>query len=689
MNTHRMTSDAWYAAGREEFLEASPQSVVAQLSHAATSQGWFVEEAQVEEWETSVDILKQELPPPLCDGVAILRDCLAEAGVSEVSDIVLEYNLRRRGLRIDAVLLAPGVIFVIEFKRSKFTAADRDQVTNYCVNLVEFHSETQRLTNEDHFIVVPMLVLTDGRLTGSRDLGGAFFEEPWSAILRKPVEADGESLAATLAQVFQMRRSERRPARDAWVQSLFRPSSSILDAAVSLYGDHTVSAIDDHANSVGRIEACVEEIFSNIQDAQQSGRNRIVFLSGAPGSGKTLVGLRLAFDPRLRSDAVFVTGNAPLVDVLTKALTQSYRGLTANGGRTLSGYPRGTEQVVARNAVFKIVKAHNFLGERGSHTAASDGRVVIFDEAQRTYEKGRLVLGRRLPEHEADLVLESLEKSYGAGVVVVALIGQNQAINVGERGPSAWFEAASRRGWEYAVADETFMLNEFGSLRTWAKNPLRLPLGVGHLSESLRFYRNKSVEEWASLILEDRPDAARALAGELEAQGVSFSLTRDLAVARDWVRSRRVGEERIGLIASGQARRLAADGLFVQLKPPIADWMLAPSGDLRSSNALETVQNQYQIQGLEVDYAVVCWDADLRRGKEKWQSFKISGANWAVDRAIDVAKNSYRVLLTRARKGMIFFVPEGDQSGEDLTRMPTIYDGIVEYLVACGVRLVS
>jgi hypothetical protein len=143
-----------------------------------------------------------------------------------------------------------------------------------------------------------------------------------------------------------------------------------------------------------------------------------------------------------------------------------------------------------------------------------------------------------------------------------------------------------------------------------------------------------------------------------------------LEAARNWVRSCRIGEDRGGVIASGQARRLAAEGLFVDLKPSIADWMLNPTGDVRGSNMLETVQNQYQIQGLELDYAIVCWDADLRRENGAWRSYKMSGSDWRKDKALDIAKNGYRVLLTRARKGMICFVPHGDSSGEDVTRDP-------------------
>jgi Schlafen group 3, DNA/RNA helicase domain len=175
----------------------------------------------------------------------------------------------------------------------------------------------------------------------------------------------------------------------------------------------------------------------------------------------------------------------------------------------------------------------------------------------------------------------------------------------------------------------------------------------------------------------------------LDAEGHTIWITRELDQSKQWARSHRVGAERVGMVASGQARRLIAEGIFVDHKPDIAKWMLAPSGDIRSSNMLETVQNQYQIQGLELDYTIVCWDADLRREDGDWSAYKVRGAAWQHDRAIDVAKNGYRVLLTRARKGMILFVPYGDRDGLDETRNPTFYDGIAEFLNACGAKILS
>lgn len=683
------TGDAWYSADRSSFLEADQNSVVAELASSAAEQGWHIEPQQHEEWDASIGILHKEMQAHPAAEIEILRTALDESELSEYSDVILEYNFRRRGLRLDCILLAPGIIAVIEFKRSKLSPADADQVTNYCVNLVEFHEETQRLCNEKNVIVVPVLVQTQGKRVIPPTVQGEFHKAPWASVLRTPVYCDGRSLGQGLSDILKQRKSCEQPSRETWLSSRFSPSSTILDAAISLFGNHDVSAIDDHAGSIEKIEQTIEEVAIQINQASTTHRNRIVLVSGAPGAGKTLVGLRLAFDSRFRDDAVFVTGNAPLVDVLKEALRRSYKRRSSSKIAQISGYPKESSRIVIENAVFKIVKAHNFLGDRGTQTDSSDGRIIIFDEAQRTYEKGRMVLNKKLEDHEADLILASIESSYEPGCVVVGLLGHNQAINRGERGAIAWLEAAERRGWDYAISDESLSLSEFTHPDQWRDHSLRVPFNAGHLSHSLRFYRNRDLETWVHCVMEDDVAKAADLSKELAHEGHQVWLTRDLESARSWARKHRVGEERAGLIASGQARRLAAEGIFVDHKPSIAQWMLAPSGDIRSSNMLETVQNQYQIQGLELDYTVVCWDADLRRAADGWEAWKMSGSQWQRDKALNVAKNGYRVLLTRARKGMIVFIPQGDATNEDETREVQIYEKIAEHLIACGARAVK
>ena len=679
-----INSPAWYSGTREAFVDAPVDEIANQLARRAADESLEIEPAQSEEWSRSVSLLQSTLDERL----PILRKALMAPECKEIRHVILEYDFRRRGLRIDCILLADGVLFVVEFKRSKIQRADRDQVMTYGINLIEFHRKTQEFCDlVDGLIVVPVLALTEEKHRGDvawPGLGG----HSWQSMASKPIECDRNSLGEVIQLGLANRRSTVSiPSKD-WLVSPFRPSSSILDAVLSLYGNHDVVAIQDHAAPKAAIEASIAEIRAVIDKALHQGSYHVIFLSGAPGAGKTLVGLDLVMRGKFASESAFVTGNAPLVEVLNKALQGSFR---SQGSRseswTPSGYRRADARFVTSAASFKIVKAHNFLGKRGKAHRQEDGRVLVFDEAQRTYEKGRLVLGEKLEDHEADLILDVQRCAYpSGGAVIVALVGHNQAINRGELGILAWLEAVERKGWTFSISDETLDLAEIKDRNKWESHSARERLVNGHLHQAMRYYRNKNAEEWAGAVLANKPESAKRLATEMDLEGHSVWLTRSLDLARKWARHHRTGSQRAGLIASGQARRLAAEGLFVDFKPSIADWMLAPSSDVRSSNALETVQNQYQIQGLELDYSIVCWDADLRRIDDDWGAFKLSGSDWKKDSLPEVAKNSYRVLLTRARKGMVIFIPRGDLSGEDSTRKVEYYDRIFNFLKSCGAK---
>jgi len=671
---------AWYFGAREEFLSASKDSIANQLAGRAIDEGLETEREQGQEWRQSVEILQRSLD----ERIPILRQALSTVACESIRYVILEFDFRRRGLRMDCILLADGVLFVVEFKRSKLDRAARDQVMGYAVNLMEFHRVTREWCEVQEAIVVPVIARTEGKVHAPvvwPGLSGG----SWPALARKPMECDRRALGEVLALALNQRRSDLSVEAAAWLDSPFQPSSSILDATLSLYGNHDVAAIRDHAAPKAAIEASTTEIRQHISSALAAGSYHLVFLSGAPGAGKTLVGLDIVMRGEHAQNAVFVTGNAPLVDVLNEALATSYR---AQGTKMSwpTGYHRKDAKLVASAASFKVVKAHNFLGQRGHAHKQDDGRVIVFDEAQRTYEKGRAVLREKLSDHEADLILIAQREAFpNGGAVVVALVGHNQAINRGERGIVAWLEAAHRLGWSYSIGDETLDLAEISERARWADHPTRKQFANGHLKQSMRYYRNAAVESWSAAVLEGDAEQARRLATTLDAHSGTIWFTRSLATAREWVRSRAVGGERAGIIASGQARRLAAEGLFVDYKPDIAMWMLAPSTDIRSSNTLETVQNQYQIQGLELDYCIACWDADLRH-QDGWQAYKLSGSDWTKDRLLDVARNGYRVVLTRARKGMVIFVPTGDPSGDDPTRNVSYYDGIATYIAQCGAR---
>lgn len=251
-------------------------------------------------------------------------------------------------------------------------------------------------------------------------------------------------------------------------------------------------------------------------------------------------------------------------------------------------------------------------------------------------------------------------------------------------GIQAWLDAIDRKGWFFSVADDTLALAEISDREKWAAHSNRQVMQTGHLSTSMRFYRNEKVEQWVDAVLSCKRDVAQSVAAEMLANGYAVQVTRSLAEAKKWAKRNCVGGSRAGIVASGQAKRLAAEGLFVDFKPDIATWMLAPNSDIRSSSALEVVQNQYQVQGLELDFCIVCWDADLRHENGKWVSYKIIGDNWSKDKLTPVSKNGYRVILTRSRKGFVVYIPQGDPSHGDQTRKPEFYDATYSYLKSCG-----
>jgi hypothetical protein len=528
-------------------------------------------------------------------------------------------------------------------------------------------------------------VQTEGKHRRALEWPG-YGERSWKALVNAPLECDGHSLGEALRLAHEKRRSGKAIGFEQWIASPFRPSSSILDATLSLYGNHDVSAIQEHAAPKQQIENATNEIRQIIEHSLKNGEYRVVFLSGAPGAGKTLVGLDLVMRGEHVSNAVFVTGNTPLVDVLTKALHGSFRSQSRSQSKWApTGYRHKDAALVADASTYKLVKAHRFLGQRGTKHEQTDGRVIVFDEAQRTYEKGRVVLREKLSDHEADLILEAQHRSFpSGGSVIVALVGHNQAINRGEMGIRAWLEAIERKGWSFSISEETLALAEITDRSKWETHPARSFMRTGHLSSSMRYYRNERLEEWVDAVLSCRSKDAKEIASDMQDKGHTVWITRSLAAAKQWARQHCVGGLRSGIIASGQAKRLAAEGLFVDFKPDIATWMLAPTSDIRSSNALEVVQNQYQVQGLELDFCIVCWDADLRHENGEWKAYKISGSTWANDKLREVAKNGYRVILTRARKGLVIFVPPGDQSGNDATRPPQFYDNTYRFLVQCG-----
>ncbi len=203
----------------------------------------------------------------------------------------------------------------------------------------------------------------------------------------------------------------------------------------------------------------------------------------------------------------------------------------------------------------------------------------------------------------------------------------------------------------------------------------------------MRSFRAEALSTFVQLVIDSKPEEARATFLQIKASYPIY-VTRDLKTARAWLRGKARGTERYGLVASSKALRLKAEGIHVRSEIVRREWFLNASTDVRSSYYLEDVATEFAVQGLELDWAGVCWDADFQYGRNHWVCRAFKGTKWqlmADEGRQRFLKNAYRVLLTRARQGMILFVPNGDLN--DPTRLPALYGGTFRYLCACGIEV--
>jgi hypothetical protein len=264
-----------------------------------------------------------------------------------------------------------------------------------------------------------------------------------------------------------------------------------------------------------------------------------------------------------------------------------------------------------------------------------------------------------------------------------------QEINTGEAGISEWISTLETRfpDWEVNVSPR-IALPEYGSQDQVAQflvSPRVRSDEDLHLAVSIRSFRAEALSGFVGHLIANEPEQARSTYRSIEST-YPILLTRDIEAARDWLRSQARGTERFGLVASSGAQRLRPEGIHIKAKIEPANWFLNPSTDVRSSYYMEDVASEFLVQGLELDWVGVCWDGDFRHNNKKWNYQSFKGTEW---QSINDAsrqlylKNAYRVILTRARQGMILFVPKGAVS--DRTRSPSFYDGTFEYLRVCGI----
>lgn len=649
-----MIEAALYANSISRFLETPPAQVLGLLSGQMTQDVNFQQSVA---WQAEIAILQDELSPLETDGV-----------------IFLEFRIPRMGRRADVVIVRSGVVFVLEFKvgATTFLNADIRQTHDYALDLKNFHRGSHNKP------IVPILVAT-GASNTSWDLG--FAQDK----VAHPICIGKGQIASVLEHVCCDASFATFDAFE-WAASGYLPTPSIVEAAQALYANHQVNEIFRTEAGVRNIAQTSNELLTLIGEAKAKKQKLICFVTGVPGAGKTLVGLTLAntqSDTEKSEHAVFLSGNGPLVKVLQEALAidKSQR--------------EGIAKSVARRATEQFIQnIHRFRDSALESSEPPPEHVVVFDEAQRAWNKektSKFMQGKRgqlsFEKSEPEFLIEFMDRHDWA--VIVALVGGGQEINDGEAGLEGWLSALSDRfqGWRVCYSEELLSENYVtGDARSYfSDSHYKLP--SLHLETSMRSFRAESVSSWVHSVIHNRASDAFTQFQDLRGK-YDVSITRDLETAKRWIADKQRANERSGIVASSNGIRLRASGIYVKNEIAPEHWFLKSCEDIRSSNFLEDVATEFDVQGLELDWCLVAWDADFRYAGDKFEYWRFKGSKWQHRRKLPDQKfleNSYRVLLTRARQGMVIFVPEGDD--KDPTRIKEFYDDTYAYLVSCGVTV--
>ncbi|MDQ1081333.1 DNA/RNA helicase domain-containing protein [Pseudoroseomonas cervicalis] len=610
--------------------------------------------------------------------VSLLQDALRRIPGAEHWTVSLEYDLLRLEARIDAVLLTGRGILVVEFKHraTSYERPDRNQVEDYALDLLNFHALSHRHP------LVPIL-LAECAPTAQNQMPLL-----WDGVAPSVLQTNAASFAALLAEASATLPMPATPLDGAaWLRGAYRPVPTVIEAAQRLFARHGVEEIAAARADVANLRATTAAIRRAIAEARRLGERRVVFVTGVPGAGKTLCGLNLVFGQQAEESAAFLTGNTPLVAVLRGALE---RDAVARQGRARR-QPRREARTLLQNM-------HRFLEHHVRHPEEAPAEaVVVFDEAQRAWDasqaqrdtqRRRSILSDSEPAH----ILEIMARRPGWSVIV-ALIGQGQEINTGEAGLAEWGRvvAASEGVWQAVAAPAVLDTTAEPAQRLWPEHPawLRLDPDLA-LTVPVRSVRHDRGALWVDAVLNDRPQAAAAIAAE---GGLPFALVRDLPSLRAALRRRARGLRRAGLVCSAKAKRLRAEGLGAQLQgadEEVVNWFLCRWPDVRASDALEVCATEYSCQGLELDLVGLAWGGDFIRVGDRWQARRFSGRRWNVVGQAETRRhirNTYRVLLTRARYETLIFVPRGD--AQDETRPPAEAEAIADYLLACGVPMLG
>lgn len=650
---------AYYQASFVDFLEESTESILGKI---VQSHMFALEQTQRDAW---------------VDEITIMKSAVRDLGLGH---ILFEFFIPRMGKRADVVVVQATTVTVVEFKVGSylFDRAAIEQVHDYALDLKNFHQGSH------HCPIIPVLVATKAKPSRQQSLRWATDQ------VAAPILASVEQLKDLLSEIEQGAETHCIDYA-AWVASGYRPTPTIVEAAQALYQAHGVEEIarsDSGAENLGVTSQCIAQI---IEKSKGSYRKSICLLTGVPGAGKTLAGLNIA-TKRMQEHgdehAVFLSGNGPLVSVLREALA-----------RDESSREKISKTDAHRKVASFIQNIHHFRDEALRDLTPPVEHVVVFDEAQRAWTREQaskfMQTKRSVPDFdmsEPEFLISVMDR-HPDWCVIVCLIGEGQEINTGEAGLAEWLSALASRfsNWDVYISNrlkDPDYVNDLHVVRL-LENMAVNECAELHLAVSMRSFRAEALSAFVSYVIDNRAQDARAIYAEI-AEHYPILLTRDLAAARRWLQRQARGSERYGLLASSGAHRLRPEGIHVSAKIDAPVWFLNDRTDVRSAFYCEETATEFDVQGLEVDWAGVCWDADYRYSNGCWENMNFRGTQWQKVKSIQrqlYLRNAYRVLLTRARQGMVIFVPQGDVG--DPTRLPSFYNETFAFLQACGLNLLS
>lgn len=705
-----MSNRCLYTATFSEFLSKEPLAVLGALHNNFHGDALTTTD---EAWMGEIEVMQQVLEP----------------WKEEQGQIVFEYDIPRLGKRIDVVLLLRGMIFCLEFKVGKKEEfqAGIEQVMDYALDLKNFH-----LFSHDRKIV-PILIPTK-----YKEYTTVFQPSVYNDDIYNPMITGEEYLQELIAMVLEHAGAKREDGViDNWLISPYAPTPTIIEAARTLYENHSVEDITRHEADKVSTDTTINYILQVIHQSKEKQQKSICFVTGVPGAGKTLVGLDVAIKQTYKdgeldkeNGAVYLSGNGPLVAVLTEALARDNQKKCSQKGerKNMSDSRREVSefiQIIHRYRDNMLAKIKNPV-ENGiveidpekaiKLTATGYGEVehvAIFDEAQRSWTHKRIAdylkrggtYGNKLkvpnfPMSEAEFLIWSLDQRED-WAVIICLVGGGQEINTGEAGITEWIKALNNRfrHWNVYISnkltDPEYAEGRVNELLT-GNDKVKFSDSL-HLAVSLRSFRAETLSAFIHSLLSFAPDAA-SLYQNVKGKKYPIMLTRDMEKARQWLRKMARGTQQTGVLVTKVAARFKplAVNILAQGDENAVHWFLEDKTDIRSSNYLEDAATEIQVQGLELDYACVLWDADMRCEDGHWAYYKFNGKNkWNPENNEESRKymlNAYRVLLTRARQGIVICVPYGNSNTtpegfpEDPTRLPEYYDGTYEYLKSLGLE---